>query len=109
MNNPDAACVVLTTTPSREEARKLAGTLLENQLAACVQMLPIDSVYRWKGAIQSDAEILLLIKTRCELYAALEALIRKEHSYDVPEIVQLRAEAVSDSYLGWITSVTASA
>ena len=106
MNSPDTACVVLTTTPSREEARSLAGKLVQNQLAACVQMLPVDSVYMWKGAMQSDAEILLLIKTRCELYATLEAFIRTEHSYEVPEIVQLKADAVSDSYLGWITGVT---
>jgi periplasmic divalent cation tolerance protein len=107
MSSSDTACVVLTTTSSREEARVLAGKLVENRLAACVQMLPIESVYAWKGKVQSDDEILLLIKTRRELYAPLEAFIKEVHSYEVPEIVQLSAETVSDSYLRWIVDVTA--
>jgi periplasmic divalent cation tolerance protein len=69
--------------------------------------LPIESVYNWKGAVQHDDEILLLIKTRRELYAPLEAFIKEIHSYEVPEIVLLPAEAVSDSYLRWIADVTA--
>lgn len=107
MSSPDTACVVLTTTSSREEARVLAGKLVENRLAACVQMLPIESVYAWKGALQHDDEILLLIKTRSVLYAPLEAFIKEVHSYETPEIVQLPAAAVSDSYLRWIADVTA--
>jgi periplasmic divalent cation tolerance protein len=107
MSDHDSACMVLTTTASREEARALAGKLVQNRLAACVQMLPTESVYAWKGAVQQDNEILLLIKTRRELYAPLEAFIKEVHSYEVPEIVQLSAEAVSDSYLRWIVDVTA--
>jgi len=107
MSNADTACVVLTTTSSREEARRLAGSLVENRLAACVQLLPIESVYSWQGAVQSDDEILLLIKTRRELYAALEAFIKQLHSYEVPEIIQLPVEVGSDAYLSWIASVTA--
>lgn len=107
MTSPDSACVVLTTTSSREDARTLAGKLVENRLAACVQLMPIESVYSWKGAVQSDNEILLLIKTRRELYAALEAFIRQMHSYEVPEIIQLPVDAGSDAYLRWMASVTA--
>lgn len=107
MSSPDTACVVLTTTSSREEARRLAGRLVENRLAACVQILPIESVYAWKGAIQNDEEVLLLIKTRTELYAPLEAFIKEVHSYEVPEILRLPVEAVSESYLRWIADVTA--
>lgn len=107
MNSPDSACVVLTTTSSRDEARMLAGKLVENRLAACVQILPIESVYTWKDAVQRDDEILLLIKTRSALYAPLEAFIKEVHSYEVPEVVLLPAEAVSESYLRWIADVTA--
>jgi periplasmic divalent cation tolerance protein len=107
MTSSDTACMVLTTTPSRDEARSLAAALVENRLAACVQMLPVESVYSWQGAVQHDDEILLLIKTRRELYAPLEAFIKEAHSYDVPEIVQVPVEAGSESYLRWLADVTA--
>lgn len=108
MASPDTACVVLTTTPSKEEARQLAKALVQNRMAACVQLLPIESFYSWNGDIQNDDEVLLLIKTQRELYAPLEAFIKEVHSYQVPEIVQLPVEAGSDTYLRWIAQVTGS-
>lgn len=107
MTSSPEACVVLTTVASRDKAHELATRLVENRLAACVQILPIESVYAWQGAVQHGAEILLLIKTRRELYPPLEAFIKEVHGYDVPEIIQLPVEAGSDTYLHWIADVTA--
>jgi len=95
--------VVLTTTPNEEEATRLAHSIVEAKLAACVQILPqMTSVYFWEGKVQSEPEHLLLIKTLEEKFDALSEFIRKNHSYDVPEIVALRAEDVSAGYLEWM-------
>lgn len=95
--------IVLTTISDGEEAEKLAEKILEAKFAACVQILPqIKSVYFWKGEIQKDSEILLLIKTLPEKYEKLEKFISENHSYEVPEIVAIPAEKVSESYLGWM-------
>ena len=106
MSDFESACVVLTTLSSRDEARTLAGELVERRLAACVQMLPIESIYTWQGELQHDDEVLLLIKTRRELYAPLETFIRETHRYEVPEIVQLPVAAGSAAYLRWLADVT---
>jgi periplasmic divalent cation tolerance protein len=97
-------CLVITTTPNKEEATTLAQKLVEQQLAACVQMMPINSVYRWEGAIQNEAEVLLLIKTRVALYGEVEAFIAAHHSYSVPEIIQLSIEQGSAAYLQWLAA-----
>ena len=81
--------VLLTTTPTRDEAQKIARLLIEEKLAACVQLLPIESFYFWQGKTQNEAEILLLIKTRAALFDAAIARIKDIHSYTVPEIVAL--------------------
>lgn len=97
--------IVLTTTPSIEEAENLARKIVESRLAACVQVLPpMKSFYYWEGEIQADSEHLLLIKTIEEKFKDLESFIQSNHSYDVPEIVALAAEKVSASYLSWLTS-----
>jgi periplasmic divalent cation tolerance protein len=95
--------VVLTTTSNLTEAESLAEKIVEAKLAACVQILPeMKSFYFWEGAVQREPEHLLLIKTLPEKFDALEKFIRSNHSYDVPEIVALAAEKVSESYLGWM-------
>lgn len=95
--------IVLTTTPNAEEAESLAKQIVGEKLAACVQVLPpIKSFYFWEGTVQTEIEHLLLIKTLAEKYDALETFIEANHSYDVPEIVALRAENVSAKYLSWI-------
>ena len=95
--------VVLTTAPNTEEAESLARKIVEARLAACVQVLPeILSFYFWKNAVQRESEQLLLIKTLPERFAELEKFIRSNHSYEVPEIVALSAEQVSEGYLKWI-------
>lgn len=95
--------VVLITTPNLTEAEFLAERIVAEKLAACVQILPeMKSFYFWEGKIQNEPEHLLLIKTLPEKFDALEKFILENHSYDVPEIVALRAENVSESYLGWM-------
>jgi len=98
--------VILTTAADQTQAQELAALLVEQRLAACVQMLPIYSCYRWKGQVMNDEEILLLIKTRADLYEEVEAFIKEHHSYEVPEIIQLPVQQGSKPYLNWIITNT---
>ena len=96
--------IVLTTTPNYEEADRMAHSIVENKLAACVQILPkMTSVYFWEGKIQKEPELLLMIKTLEEKFDELSEFIRKNHSYDVPEIVAIESEKLSGDYLKWLT------
>jgi periplasmic divalent cation tolerance protein len=95
--------VVFTTAPNSEEANLLAAKIVEEKLAACVQVLPqIMSHYYWDGAMQKELENLLLIKTLEAKFDSLERFIKENHSYDVPEIVSVKAEDVSVEYLSWM-------
>jgi periplasmic divalent cation tolerance protein len=95
--------IVLTTTGSEEEARKIARHLVENRLAACVNILPqVESIYRWEGKVESSREWLLLIKTTARKFAAVRDAILELHSYDLPECVALSIEDGSPSYLKWL-------
>jgi uncharacterized protein involved in tolerance to divalent cations len=97
---------VLTTTAAEAQAEAIAEVLLTDELAACVQILPIRSRYVWKGEVQREPEQLLLIKTRAELFEPVRAKIRALHSYDTPEIIALPIAAGDADYLAWLTSVT---
>jgi len=99
-------CMVITTAPEREEAEKLAQGILENRLAACVQLSDIRSFFFWDGQIQNDDEVSLIIKTTTKRYAALESYIREYHPYDVPEIIQLPITGGSPEYLAWLDATT---
>src|SRR5271163_4574051 len=96
--------VVLTTCGSAAEARRIARKLVEERRAACVNVLSVavESIYRWRGKVESAREFLLLIKTRRKEFAGLERAIQKLHSYEVPEILALPVAAGSKSYLQWI-------
>ena len=95
--------VVLTTVSSRDEAKQIARALIEERLAACVNIAAdIESVYRWRGKVDEASEILLVIKTRVEKLAALETALHKLHSYDVPEFLVLKVEQGSATYLKWL-------
>lgn len=95
--------VVLCTCPAAEEAEKIARTLLERRLAACVNILAaVRSIYRWEGAIEEASEWLLLIKSKRELFAELCAELAGLHSYRAPEIVALPMVDGSESYLNWM-------
>ena len=100
--------VVLITAPSAEVAEKISNTLLENKLAACVNIVPsINSLYIWEGEINNDEEVLLIIKTRYELFDdTFIKTIKEQHPYDVPEIIALPIVIGSEDYLQWITNVT---
>ena len=102
---PSAVRVVLTTAPTSDEARRLANIFIEEQLAACVTLLPaVESIYRWQGKIESSAETLLLIKTAPEQLPALKSRLHALHSYEVPEFLVLDVEAASHPYLEWLQS-----
>ena len=95
--------IVLSTTGSVEEARKIAHHLVENRLAACVNVVSrIESVYRWQGKLESSEEWLLLIKTSAGRFAEVRDAIRRLHSYDLPECVAISVEDGSADYLEWI-------
>jgi periplasmic divalent cation tolerance protein len=91
------------TAATAEEAERIASMLVEARLAACVQILPsIKSVYRWKGEIVRENEVLLSAKTTREKFAELDRAVRAIHSYETPEIVALPIAAISDAYLEWL-------
>jgi periplasmic divalent cation tolerance protein len=95
--------IVLTTVGSREEGQKMARALVERQLAACVNVVgPMDSVYRWKGAVETAVEWLLVIKTAAGQFERLRAAIQELHTYELPECVEIAIEAGSEEYLRWI-------
>jgi periplasmic divalent cation tolerance protein len=98
--------VVLVTCGSKKEARKIAQALVQRRLAACVQEIgvPVRSMYRWKGRVESANEVLLLIKTSRKRFSAVSTLVKKLHSYEVPEIIALNIADGSHEYLDWITS-----
>lgn len=95
--------VVLTTAGSDEQAGQIASALVEERLAACVNILGgVASVYRWKGQVTRDDERLLLIKTTEPLFETVRTRIRALHSYELPEIIALRIAAGDDAALDWI-------
>jgi periplasmic divalent cation tolerance protein len=95
--------LVLTTCGTAEEARRIARELIERRLAACVNIVPqIESVYRWKGEIESATEWLLIVKTTADACERLRYALVKLHSYDVPECIEIAIEDGSAPYLGWI-------
>ncbi len=99
--------LVLTNLPDRAAAERLAETLIEKRLAACVNILaPCHSVYRWKDAVQHDEEYPMLIKSTTEAYPALEAAIRAGHPYELPEIIAVPIERGLPAYLDWIAAET---
>lgn len=99
-------CIVTTTVESEEAAERIAARALDARLAACVQVFPVTSWYVWEGARRKDAEILLQMKTRDELWDALAAAIREAHPYDTPEIVRTPITAGDARYLQWIDEST---
>ncbi|WP_196260901.1 divalent-cation tolerance protein CutA [Pelagibacterium limicola] len=101
----DNVTLVMVAVPP-EKAGPMARALVEKRLAACVQALPIASTYRWEGAIERADEVLLLIKSRVDLFTTLEAEVLSLHPYEVPEIIAVTADRVHDAYLGWLMAET---
>jgi len=97
--------IVLTTSSNPGAATRLARTLVEERLAACVTMMPgATSIYRWKDKLETADEVVLLIKTTNEHVAALEKRLKELHSYETPEFLVLKVEGGSEEYLAWLTS-----
>jgi periplasmic divalent cation tolerance protein len=103
---PTPFALVMTTCGDKTNAELIATTLVEKRLAACVQMFPIASVYRWEGAVQQAEEWMLLGKIRAADYADVEAAIAAVHPYSTPEIIEIGIENGAQTYLNWIASVT---
>jgi periplasmic divalent cation tolerance protein len=102
-----APLLILCTCPDNESAAAIARTVVAEHLAACVNRIPgLTSVYRWQGEIHEDGEVLLLIKTRRELFEALRARLVALHPYEVPEVIALEITAGHAPYLEWLRSET---
>jgi periplasmic divalent cation tolerance protein len=99
----EESLLVISTFPDAESARRIGRTLVEEKLAACVNILPqIESIYRWKEAIETSTEVLALIKSTTWKYQLLEARVRELHPYQVPEIISVRIDSGNTEYLRWI-------
>jgi periplasmic divalent cation tolerance protein len=99
----DAALIVFSTCANREEAERIALTLVNERLAACVNIMPpVQSVYRWQGAVERAEEWMLLIKTTTARFAHLRDRLETIHSYDTPEIIAANITEGSERYLRWL-------
>jgi len=100
-------CIVIQTTcSSKDEAKKIAKVLVESKLAACIQILPMQSMYIWEGKLCCENEILLNIKTKKANFLKIKSKILELHSYDVPEIIELDISNISEDYLNFIKDNT---
>jgi periplasmic divalent cation tolerance protein len=103
-------CSCYITAGSRDEALKIGCALVEERLAACANLIEgVTSIYRWEGAIQQDAEVALLVKTRMEFVPRLAERVGALHSYDCPCVVALPIEGGNPAFLDWIVAETAPA
>jgi len=101
---------VLTAVDTQEHAQLIAQTVVEQRLAACAQVIgPISSIYWWKGQLETAGEFLCLLKTRADLYRAVEQAVREAHPYEVPEILAMPVSAGLPAYLAWVEGETAHA
>jgi periplasmic divalent cation tolerance protein len=95
--------LALCTVPDAESGAKLAGLLLEQRLAACVNVVPgLISIYRWEGKVEQDPEALMVIKTTRGAFEALREMLAEAHPYDVPEIIAARIDEGLGAYLDWV-------
>jgi periplasmic divalent cation tolerance protein len=98
---------IITTADDRSIIEKIGRDLVEKKLIACAQILgPIQSIYRWKGAVENTNEWLLLMKSKASLYPAVEEEIQRQHPYELPEIIVINIDEGLADYLGWVASET---
>ncbi len=101
------AIVIFCTVPNKDEAKKISKVLIQESLAACVSTVDkVSSLFSWNEEVCSENELLLIIKTRRELFEKIEIVIKELHSYNVPEIIALPVIVGSEDYLGWIEHET---
>ena len=99
-------CACLTSVSKEEDARRLARLMLEERLAACVNIIPgVQSIYEWQSKIHEDQELILMIKTRRELVEPLNEFLKKNHPYELPELIALNIDNGNPNYLRWIDSI----
>jgi periplasmic divalent cation tolerance protein len=104
---PSTAIAILCTTPDIASAERIAGALVEEKLAACVNLVPgLSSVFRWEGKVQREPEVLLLIKTQRTRFDAVAARVKALHPYTVPELIALPIDASTPDYLAWLIENT---
>lgn len=107
MTGPPDAVVFLVTAATAAEGERIAATLVEERLAACVNVVPgVISTFRWEGAVQREPEVLLIGKTRADRMPAVIARVQALHSYSVPEVLALPILAGADAYLAWLRDAT---
>ncbi len=101
------ALVVYITAPTEEEAAKIAKILVEDRLAGCVNIVKdIRSIYSWQGKLEDEKEVLMIVKTRLELFRALTSKVKELHSYTVPEIIAMPIVDGSEEYINWLQKAT---
>jgi periplasmic divalent cation tolerance protein len=101
------ALVVYITAPDEDEAAKIARALVEGKLAACVNIIgDVRSIYSWQGEVEDEKEVLMIVKTRPELFASLQARVKELHSYIVPEIIAMPIVEGSEEYVKWLNEAT---
>ena len=98
--------MIISTYPDKDSAKAIAKMLIEARLAACVQMFPIESMYSWKDKICDENEIMLIIKSKTELFDKIFAAIKEYHTYEIPEIIQVPITNGLSEYLNWIDACT---
>ncbi|MEM5797195.1 MAG: divalent-cation tolerance protein CutA [Candidatus Aenigmatarchaeota archaeon] len=98
--------ILFATCPNFKSAKKISKNLLNKKIVACVNILPIiKSEYWWKGKIESHSEVLMIMKTKTNLYKQVEKEVKKMHSYTIPEIISFKIDKGNKDYLDWISSV----
>ncbi len=106
MNEPDTEIVVLYCTAPPQEAESLAHLLLDERLVACINLIAVESVYRWDGAVCTDPEMLMVLKTASDRVDAVTKKIQEIHPYELPEIIVLPVTGGSPEYLAWVFDET---
>jgi len=99
-------CLITTTYPDEQSAKSIIHLLLEQKLAACIQMQTVQSFYHWEGKLCESREQLLFIKTRTSLFKTIEEVVLKHHPYTTPQLIQLPIEQGLETYLHWIEEQT---
>jgi len=98
---------VFITAPNEEEASKISRTIVEERLAACVNIIrSVRSIYRWQGRVEDESEVLMVVKTKRTLFDRLQKRVKELHSYEVPEIIGLPVVEGSKDYLDWLGQET---
>lgn len=101
------ALIVFVTAPNRDDAARIADSIVSERLAACVNIVAgVESIYWWEGSIERDQESLLIIKTTTERYADLERRVKELHTYTTPEVIAIRIERGAAEYLKWVQDST---